>query len=441
MPGRLNIFQRAMLLWNDLHPYNAVHTAEVHATLNFEHLSNTLNSILESHGLTGLTLDCNTKTYHYHGGPAKSDIVLIPANDSPKLALSQAIEHQLNTPIDVQEHHTPFRFFVIESDTSFYFSIGYLHLMAGAESLVLLMQDVVNTYLGKKARGLNPPINLYPVTYGRWLRRHPLTLLRKLANLPSLYLQLNHSWRPCYRDEMDVNIGFGLFSLDAQQLKQLKLASKSWGVTLNDLFLAFMFKIFASLADHRVESKKRNRYSIGTIVNIRKNLEIDSRQTFGLFLGSFVTTHAVPGDISLKQLAEDVQRQTSQIKRSRRYMGTPVDLASSIRSLSILSTERKKKFYQKHYPLWGGLTNMNLNTIWSQQNDADDTASKSVNYFRAVSTGPTTPMVLSITTVQDNVNIGVSYRTTVFSPADFDHLRREFLSLLQQLKGHASQDF
>lgn len=431
MTGRLNIFQRAMLLWNDLHPYNAVHTVEVPAPLDMERLSNTLNNALETQGLTGLILDRSTKTYYYRGGPATEKIAMVPAGSDAVGALTDEIQRQLNTAFMLEEHTTPFRFFVIETDSSFYFSISYFHMVADAESLVLLMQDLVNTFLGRNKRGLCPPVNLYPTTYGRWLRRHPVTLLRKLANLPYLYVQLNRSWRPRYVDEMDVNIGFDFFSLKAPQLEQLKLASKTWRVTFNDLFLAFMLKIFASLKDHRVSSRKRKQFSIGTIVNIRKDMEVDSRQTFGLFLGSFVVTHAVPDGIGLKQLAEDVHRQTSRIKRTRRYMGTPLDLASSIRSVSMLSTERKKKFYQKHYPLWGGLTNMNLNTIWPQSNETTP-----VNYFRAVSTGPATPMVLSITTVQEMANISISFRTTVFSTADINHIKSEFLSLLQHLKDH-----
>lgn len=428
MQGRLNIFQRAMLLWNDLHPYNAVHTVEVPAALDRERLGNILNRALESHGLTGLILDRNAKTYHYGGGPSAEQIAMVPAGQDASMALVDEIQRQLNTAFVLDQSTTPFRFFVIEAQTSFYFGISYFHMVAGAESLVLLMQDLVNTFLDRDERGLSPPVNLYPTTYGPWLRRHPGILLRKVANLPSLFWQLKRSWRPRYSDEMNTDIGFDLFSLSASQLEQLKSTGKSWGITLNDLFLAFMLKIFAPLTDHRAFSSSRNRLSIGTIVNIRKDLKVDSRRTFGLFLGSFVVTHAVPEGISLKQLAEDVNRQTSHIKRTRRYMGTPLDLASSIRSLSMLSTERKKKFYQKHYPLWGGLTNMNLNTTWPQSNQT-----KPVNYFRAVSTGPATPLVLSITTVQDRVNISISFRTTVFSKADIEYVKSEFLSLLQHL--------
>jgi hypothetical protein len=432
MPGRLNIYQRAMLLWNDLHPYNAVHCVELPATLELERLGNILNRVLEAHGLTGLTVDRNTKTYHYQGGPSAEQIEVIPAGEDPSISLADEIQRQLNTAFIPDGSITPFRFFVIESHSSFYFGIAYFHMVAGAESLVLLMQDVVNRYLGRGERGFCPPVNLYPATYGQWLRRHPGTVLRKIINIPKLYWQLNRSWRPRYRDEMDMDIGFGMFSLTASQLEQLKSTGKKWGVTLNDLFLALMLKVFAPLKDHRALSSKRNRLSIGTIVNIRKDMAVDSRQTFGLFLGSFVVSHAVPDGISLKDLAMDVHRQTSRIKRARRYMGAPLDLASSLRTLSMLSTERKKKFYQKHYPLWGGLTNMNLNTIWPQSKEA-----KPINYFRAVSTGPTTPLVLSITTVQETVNISVSYRTTVFSKADIETVKSEFPNLVQQLKDHS----
>lgn len=71
MQGKLNIFQMAMLLWNDLHPYNAVHVTGLSETLDRERLQNTLSSTLESLGLTGLMLDRQAATYQYHGGTAK----------------------------------------------------------------------------------------------------------------------------------------------------------------------------------------------------------------------------------------------------------------------------------------------------------------------------------------------------------------------------------
>jgi hypothetical protein len=429
MPGRLNIFQRTMLQWNDLHPYNAVHVVQVPALLNLERLRDCLRRTLESHGLTGLTLDRDRGIYHYHGGPAEGEFTTVTGSGNTQGALADEIRRQLNTPFAWGERVNPFRFFVLPAGGSFYLGVAYFHAVAGAESLVLLIQDIVNTFLGRDERGLSRPVELYPDSYGGWLRRHPGVLFRKLASLPALFRGLRRSCRPCYRDAQDLGNGFDFFSLTSEDLHRLRAAGKSWGFTLNDLFLALLLKALSPLAADRSHSTRRKQLSVGSIVNIRKDLGVDSRRTFGLFLGSFVVTHAVPEGISVKALAADIHRQTLRIKQTSRYMGTPVDLACARFMLSFLSIGRKKKFHQKYYPLWGGVTNMNLNTVWPQSG-----GERPIDYLRAVSTGPATPLVLSITTVRDVVNIGLSFRTTVFSPADIERVKSEFVNLLKHLE-------
>ncbi len=58
---------------------------------------------------------------------------------------------------------------------------------------------------------------------------------------------------------------------------------------------------------------------------------------------------------------------------------------------------------------------MNLNTVWKEEDD-----SSPMDYFRAVSTGPATPFVLSATTVRDHLNLGISYRSAVFLPVEIN---------------------
>ena len=57
-----------------------------------------------------------------------------------------------------------------------------------------------------------------------------------------------------------------------------------------------------------------------------------------------------------------------------------------------------------------------------------------MNYFRGVSTGPATPLVLSVTTVGNRVNIGLSYRLTVFSKEVIQDLKCRFIDHLEKLK-------
>lgn len=72
---------------------------------------------------------------------------------------------------------------------------------------------------------------------------------------------------------------------------------------------------------------------------------------------------------------------------------------------------------------------MNLNTVWPQTGEETP-----IDYLRAVSTEPATPLVLSISTVRNAVNIGLSFRSTVFSPADVERVKSEFLNLLKHLE-------
>jgi len=199
-------------------------------------------------------------------------------------------------------------------------------------------------------------------------------------------------------------------------------------VTFNDLLLALLTKAVSLLTPDRTQARRRRGISLGCIVNIRKDLGMTGGRSFGLFLGSFVVHHEVPAGIRLADLARDIGRQTLRIKRSRLYLGAPLELAFGRLMTSLFSEQRRRKLYQKHYPLWGGLTNMNLNALWPQMDDA-----RPVDYFRAVSTGPVTPLVLSLTTVGRVANIGLTYRSTVFEPPDIERIRSCFMDPLGPL--------
>jgi hypothetical protein len=198
-------------------------------------------------------------------------------------------------------------------------------------------------------------------------------------------------------------------------------------VTLNDLWLALLLQSLGLLAGNGRRGSRRSQLSVGCIVNIRKDLELDGEPGFGLFLGSFVVTHDVPEGMLLRELAQQVSHQTRRIKRQRLYLGGRWELAVGRCVCSWFSPERRPHFYLKHHPLWGGITNLNLNPLWGP---TDPVAP--VDYFRAVSTGPAVPLVLSVTTVRDKVNLSVSYRPSVFEPAEVERLGQSLLGPLRQ---------
>jgi len=417
-----------MLRWNTIHPYNAVHVVRIPTHYDKERLSVVIENQLVGNGLTGLSLNKAKGSYQYLGGPARPEIRIIETNGDIYHAISEEIERQLNRGFTDDGAVDPFRFFILAEKESFYLGLVYFHCVAGAESIVFLLKGIVNTYMGKSVNSFSHPLDLYAKCYDNPLRTCPKFLLPKIITLPSFIRQIRRSFRPRYRDINNQFNRFAFFTLGSDGFHMLVKAGRSWGVTLNDIFLALIMKTLSAPASGRMKAPRRRQLAVGSIVNIRKDLKIDSLKTFGLFLASFVVSHQVPEGISLKDLATDIHKQTSLIKKHKLYLGTTVELFSSRILLSLFPPDKKKKFYQKYYPLWGGITNMNLNEYWEQTEDA-----KPVNYFRAVSTGPVTPLVLSITTVKDILNIGLTYKTAVFSQQEIELIIAEFINLVNQM--------
>lgn len=453
MPGQLNAFQLSMLQWNDLHPYNAVHVVRVPCRFDPGHLKRVITGTLEGKGLAMLTLNRSAATYEYHGGAAEVEIKLIPdvagepgrtgapSSESastaarppgqlglPPSILAAEIERQINTPFATETPFTPFRFFVAQEREAFWLGLVYFHSVADGESIVLMLKELVDACRAGREPNQAKPVERYPSRHDNLLLRHPGVLARKLASLPRSIRNMRSTCRPHYRDAGDPGNKFTFFSLTPRTLGDLIQAAKSWGVTLNDLFLALLLQSVPPQAARREPAGRRRNFSLGCIVNTRKELGMDRGGAFGLFLGSFVVHHAVPAGIGLAELARDIGRQTLAIKQRRLYLGTALELTFGRLLVSLFSGERRRKLYQKHYPLWGGLTNMNLNKLWPQPDEG-----RPVDYFRAVSTGPATPLVASITTVGEVANIGLTWRTTVFGSPEIERIKARFLDPPQPL--------
>ena len=143
MRGRLNRFQRAMLDWNELHPYNAVHVVRVPAALDLPRLREAIQETLAGLGLTNLAVDRDGGAFQYGGGPVVSEITLIEDGSPAGSSLATEIERQLNAPFPRSESFDPFRFFVVPGPASFSLGLAYFHPVADAEAIVWLLKRMV----------------------------------------------------------------------------------------------------------------------------------------------------------------------------------------------------------------------------------------------------------------------------------------------------------
>jgi len=241
------------------------------------------------------------------------------------------------------------------------------------------------------------------------------------------------SWRaPCRVDRPATN-AFAGFAVAAPELSALLRTAKEWGVTLNDLLLAMLLLAVAPLAPER-SGRKRNELGVGSIVNLRGEFESDANATFGQFLASLRVSHPVPAGIGLRQLALDVHAQTQRIKQGKLYLQTLLGLAWGALAWRFLTPERRRGFLAKHYPIWLGVTTLNIDPLW--RGVPPRGASE---YLRAVPTGPLAPMVFAITTFRGALRLGVSYRTADVSRETVEHVADALVEEILALPGRTRE--
>jgi NRPS condensation-like uncharacterized protein len=220
--------------------------------------------------------------------------------------------------------------------------------------------------------------------------------------------------RRCFRPHMvaddDTRVAFSYHRIGAAQLAGLLRTAKALGVTFNDLLVSCLLLALSPAAVGRREGRQRTELAVAAIANIRQDFEVDGAGSFGQFLASFSIAHPVPEGIELAALARDVHQQTISIKRNKLYLQSILALSFSSVLWPFLSNERRHRFYPKHFPVWAGITTLNVNALWRPFANGE-----SPEYLRAVPTGPLCPLVVAATTSGDALHLGVSYRTAAFT--------------------------
>jgi hypothetical protein len=430
MRGKLNLFQATMLRFRDLHPYVAVHMVGVAHTLEPARLKECIEQRLEAAGLTGFALDRRRERFDFRGGPAAVELTILTGGEDWRAVAQTEIERQLDRPFPREGSFSPFRFFAIDVEPTFHFGLAYDHFIAGGDSIAVLLEKLVANYVPdapEPAAGWTP--RRYPKTYSRLFLGHLGYALRGLARLPSMVASCRRSCRAPCRTDREATDAFLSFRVSPPELAALLRTAKDWGVTLNDLFLAMLLLALAPVTPNRT-AQTRNELGVASIVNLRGEFESDASDTFGQFLASLRVSHLVPPGIGLRRLAIDIHATTERIKKDKLYLQSLLALAWVALAWRFLGPERRRHFLAKHYPIWAGVTSLNVDPLWG----AAPASGAPPEYLRAVPTGPLSPIVFAITTFRGAMQIGVSFRTADFSRETALRIATEFLGQIHNLQ-------
>ena len=427
MRGRLNLFQAAMLRWRELHPYNAVHVAELPQPLDAQRLRRAIADHLTEQGLTGFTLDAPARRFEYRGGGAQPDFTVLALGSDPGVALDTEIARQLNLPFPVDGAFDPFRFFALPMASSFHLGIAYDHFVAGGDSIVVLLKGIAARYAGTTE--VFAPPDVHPRGYARLFLRNAVAFYLGQFSLPAMILRARRSIRPRYPYGDAGENAFLSLVVPPAAHAAIGRTAREWGVTQNDLLVAMLLKAVAPEIEGRDRHQRRHEIAIASVFNIRREVAPGPERAFGQFLSSFLVSHPVPADMPLRGVATDIQAQTRRIKRGKLYLQTLYAIAFGGLAWRYMQPHQRKHMYAKNYPVWAGMTMLNVDSLWR---DAPGSAAIS-RYLRAGSTGPFSPLVVTPSAVGDCLQIGISYRTAAFQRDDVSRIGAALVACAETL--------
>lgn len=431
MKGRFNLFQSAMLRWRGLYPYNAVHVAELPGTLDAERLEAAIAAHLAATGITRLALDTKRRRYEYAGGAVRVTLPVHDANGEAMSVLEREMERHLNTPFGPapgESAYEPLRFFAVRNGGSFHVGVAYDHVIAGGDSIVALLQDIAARYDGTYPDN-EPAPDLYPRPYGRLFRRNLLAFYLGFHFLPWMLLRSRRLVRPRYPHGESRYNAFTSIEFTPGIHAAVRRTAKQWGVTVNDMLLAMLLDAIAAQIPDRLAAPRRREVGIACVINLRGELEPGTREVFGQFLSSFFVSHLVPPGTSLETLAHAVHEQTQRMRRRKLYLQTLCLLGGVGVAWRFMTPEQHKQMYAKAYPVWGGVSALNVEAMWK----AGVGEAPILHYLRAISTGPFSPLVLAPASVGDGMHIGVSWRPSAFTRAEIDRITAAMQSCARKL--------
>lgn len=402
----LNVFQRLTRQWDKLHPYNAAQAMKLAGLADHDRFAWAWQKTLCELGLAET---------------GQSGLLCI----RPATSVDELMSAELNRRFD-DSLEPPFRAFVLADGENHWAGIVYHHWVADSFSVRLLMREwFLRVHDPAAARRLP----LCMATEGYWKLYGPgrsgWSLGRAALDIIQFASRVKRVRRLDPECMEDLSTSFTLHHVPQGLIDAMTARAKAAGVTVNDVFLAALAQVCDRLVPAR-STRQRIDLALGTIVDLRwRGRPID--RAFGLLLG-FTCVFCRPADLlEWDRLLRRIHQQTASHRRNHSAEASMVRMAAGLLVAKMLQRRGLLEFYRKRLPLAGGISNVNLNRDWPVRYHPRPL----LDYVRVSPCGPMMPIVLTPTTLGQNLNIGMTYRSKVLSVAQAGLFADMFLARLR----------
>jgi len=429
MPSvRLNHFQRMMLEWDRIHPYNATHTVSLTGTLDAPALRQAIHDTYRKAGIGQLILDPKQRKIRY----APIDRI-----ELRELRATSDVEESLRTVICKEMNasfpdgpHDPLRWIVLDDAASdaHHIVLAYHHVAGDAYCIQMLLALILHRYLG-----LSPypeSLNLHATLPSSELQsKRRFSRPKAIISLGSSirqYFRLRSAHRMHYDRSGHSHTDLLLHAAPQGMLEHLRAACKAGGVGLNDVFLAAITAAIAEMSPARRTHRRRRKVAVATVVNHRSATAENRSSFFGVCIDDAVVLVDRP-DAAFRDLLAQIAPQTRRLRLSR---GT---MEPSWRFLFVkylwpgLRIPHCEASYRKVFPLCAGVSTVTIdNKLFGKSTEHVR------RYVRACPPGPAMPMVLSPTVAGKQLELGLVFRPSCVDRAKAEALMGKVVELLDE---------
>jgi len=425
----LNVFQRLVRTWEEVHPYNAAQIVTLKSAVAPHDAQRAWYQVLESMGLGRVRVDSRQFRYEVLNGEAsRYPLRILPAD----VNLSTYLSDELNRPFDDPDE-PPFRPFLIADPNRSTFGVVYRHWVADSVSIRQILQrwhdamanrPPADTQTGMVASG-------YWKLFGRG--RGDLRIDRTVLALFRSHMRFRQVLKVQSARAEDYAVRVIVGSTPIACAQKLRAYARGQDTTVGNLLLAALAEAAAMHIPFQHRPNRRN-VAVGNIVDLRPHTHRDVSVGFGRLLGF---THIVcrPTDVSDWQRLLRVVTLQNRASRSVVAQDSGAWMLAALTTQRLVPPERLYRFYRKELPLAAGLSNVNLGPHWP----AEDHPLPANGYLRVSPTGPMAPAVLSATTLGEQMKLAMTYRTALITDDQAHAILRSVSTRVMELaEGHSS---
>jgi hypothetical protein len=403
MTSPINVFQRLARQWDAMHPYNAAQILKIDGSATPSALQQAWHDALNDLGLGRVRIDGTSFSFEcLNGEMSLYGVKVVPAGTKLEDYISEQLNRRFDNPAE-----PPFRPFVLFENGYYYAGVVYHHWVADSVSIRKVLREwFVRLYDPKNS--CRKPIELADGGYRRFfsIMRSGSAVGQGLLTATRWASSLRQARR--VEERSDLSVRFAIRSLPSSWIDNVLAGARQREVTLNDVFMAGL----AMVCDRHVPLKHRPRrhsIAVGSIVDLRPYSEEQLNGEFGLFLG-FTNVVCRPGELrDPEKLVKFIARHNEQQKRIGIPQASALRMLAGVAAGKFMKPERMLHFYQKHLPLAGGISNVNMNRSWATAYHP----SPLLDYIRVSPTGPMMPLVFATTTLGNSFHFGVTYRPSI----------------------------